>query len=483
MLDIIGRTKEIKELKEIFSSGSPEFVVIYGRRRVGKTFLIRECFEGSFAFYHTGLSPQDVDESSILASQLANFGSSLRNYGISCGLLKDWLTAFDILKKLLVERISAEPEERQVVFIDELPWMDTPRSQFIPALEHFWNGWGSGVAQLMLVVCGSATSWISDNLLHSKGGLYDRMTREIKLYPFSLQEAEQFYEHKGIVLNRYDQMRLYMMLGGIPYYMSYVKKGQSVEQTVDTLFANQDGRLRDELDQLFVSLFTNHDDCKKIIKLLAKRKTGYTRKEISEIAKIPYGGGLTTTLKTLAESDFISKYTYYGKPSKEERYRLTDFFSIYQLTVMETQKRPDARSWKDRFGTKIMDFWYDFAFETLCWNHIRQIKFALGIPSVHTEEFSWRVEESDEVKGAQIDLMIRRADHIFNLCEMKFSLSDYSFTKDEEADLRNKIASFTRVTNCSETIMPILVTTYGLSQNVHSGMIQQVVAMDDLFRF
>jgi len=482
MLEIIGRVKELKELKEIFNSGSPEFVVIYGRRRVGKTFLIRECFEGSFTFYHTGLSPQDVDESSIMASQLANFASSLRNYGMPCGVLKDWLTAFDKLKNLIAGKIADNPDKRQIVFIDELPWMDTPRSQFVSALEHFWNGWGSGVSQLMLVVCGSATSWIADNLLHNKGGLYDRRTREIKLYPFTLQEAEQFYEHKGIVLNRYDQMRLYMMLGGIPYYMSYVKKGQSVEQTVDTLFANQDGKLRDELDQLFVSLFTNHEDCKKIVKLLAKRKTGYTRKDISEITKIPYGGGLTITLKTLAESDFICKYTYYGKPSKEERYRLTDFFSLYQLTVIETHNSPDTRSWKDRFGTKIMESWYGFAFETLCWNHIRQIKFALGIPSVHTEEFSWRVEGSDEFKGAQIDLMIRRADHIFNLCEMKFSMSDYSFSKEEESDLRNKVASFKRVSKCSETIMPILVTTYGLSPNIHSCMIQQTITMEDLFR-
>lgn len=482
MQKIIGRHKEISELNEIYQSGAPEFVVIYGRRRVGKTFLIRELYEGSFAFYHTGLSPQDVDESNMLASQLSNFGSSLRNFGIQCGVLKDWLTAFDRLKEHLISEISSDSTKRQVVFIDELPWMDTPRSQFISAFEHFWNGWGAGVPQLMLIVCGSATSWIADNVLRSKGGLYNRRTREIKIHPFSLRESEEFYKEHGIVLNRYDQMRLYMMLGGIPYYLTFVQKGQSVEQLVDVLFADRDGKLRDEMGQLFASLFTNHEECTKIVSLLSKRKNGYTRKEISDITKIPYGGGLTKTLNTLIESDFISRYTYYGKPSKEERYRLIDFFTLFQLTVVTRRNSPDSKNWNDRFGTKVLSTWYGFAFETLCWNHIYQIKFTLGIPSVHTEQFSWRFEGSEDSSGAQIDLMIRRADNIFNLCEMKFSIGDYSFSNVEESALRNRIATFMRITKCSESIMPILVTTYGLTPNIHSSLIQQTVTMDDLFR-
>ncbi|MCQ2973322.1 MAG: ATP-binding protein [Bacteroidales bacterium] len=482
MQKIIGRAKEISELNDVYTSGVPEFVVIYGRRRVGKTFLIREMFAEKFAFYHTGLAPQDIDETNMMNSQLNNFASSLRNYGEQCGVIKDWISAFSKLKTLLINRIEKNPKKRQVVFIDELPWLDTPRSQFISALEHFWNGWGSGISQLMLIVCGSAIAWISDNLLHNKGGLYNRKTREIKLHSFTLCEAEQFYKSRGIVLNRYTQSQLYMMIGGIPYYMTYVEKGKSLEQITDNLFANRNGKLRNELDQLFVSLFTNHEECLKIIKLLSKSKIGYTRKEIAEITKIPYGGGLTKTLKALAESDFICQYTYYGKPSKEERYRLVDFFTIYQLSIINNKKNPDSKDWKDRFGLKVMSAWYGTAFEALCWNHIYQIKNALGIPSVHTEEFSWRVEASEITKGAQIDLMIRRADGIFNLCEMKFSISDYAFDKDEENKLRNRIATFQNITKCKEPIMPILVTTYGLTQNIYSNLIQKTITMDDLFK-
>lgn len=482
MQKIIGRTAEIQELKNIYNSGVPEFVVVYGRRRVGKTYLIRELFSKDFAFYHTGLSPQDTAKDNLLASQLQNFASTLRHYNVNIqGPLMDWITAFDLLKDYLIATINKNPNKRQVVFIDELPWMDTPRSMFVAALEHFWNGWGAGIPQLMLIVCGSATAWISDKLLHNKGGLYGRMTREIKLHPFTLLEAELFYKNKGILLNRYAQMQLYMMLGGIPYYMSYVQKGMSVEQLVDYLFAEKNGKLRDELDQLFVSLFTNHADCMKIIRLLSNRKTGYTRKEIAEKTNLPYGGGLTKTLKALAESEFITQYTYYGKPSKDERYRLTDFFTLYQLTVINKKKDPDSKNWNDRFGQKTMSAWYGFAFEALCWNHIQQIKNALGIPSVHTEEFSWRIEGNEDEKGAQIDLLVRRADHIINLCEMKFSIADYVLTKNEEADIRHKIATFQRITACKETILPTLITTYGLQQNLHSSLIQATITMDDLF--
>lgn len=482
MQKIIGRAAERAELKRLYESGKPELVVIYGRRRVGKTFLIREYFDGQFAFYHTGLSLEEMNISNQKDSQLQSFASSLRRYGSkSQGIPKDWIAAFDDLQSLLEAKMQAEPQRRQVVFIDELPWMDTPRSGFLPALEHFWNGWGAGQTNLMLIVCGSATAWISDHLLHNKGGLYGRKTFEIKLHPFTLGEAELYYKAQNINLDRYAQTQLYMMLGGIPYYLSYIRQGDSVEQTVAHLFMGRDAKLANELDEMFASLFTNHQDCMRIIRLLSTRKTGYSRKEIAEKTGLPYGGGLTNTLKALAESDFIQRYEYLGLPTKEERYRLVDFFSIFSLAVIERQSKPDADVWKGQFDKKTMDAWYAFAFETLCWNHIPQIKKALGIASVQTTEFSWRAEATDEYPGAQIDLIIRRADRVVDLCEMKFSINDYLIDKADDASIRNKIATFQRLTRCKESIHPILVTTYGLAANKYSGLIQKTVTMDDLF--
>lgn len=482
MQKIIGRTAEKAELKRVLESGKPELVVVYGRRRVGKTFLVREFFEGRFAFYHTGLSQQEMDPARQKDSQLQNFASSLRRYGVSEQTAPaDWISAFDSLQALLEEKMQQEPDRRQVVFIDELPWMDTPRSGFLAALEHFWNGWGAGQARLMLIVCGSATAWISNHLLHNKGGLYGRQTCEIKLHPFTLHEAELFYQEQGIELDRYAQTQLYMMLGGIPYYMSYVRKGDSVEQTTEHLFMGSHSRLSGELEQLFASLFTNHQECLRIMRLLATRKTGFSRKEIAEKTGLPYGGGLTNTLKALAESDFIQRYVYYGLPAKEERYRLVDFFSLYALTVLEKQVAPDADVWRGRFDRRVMDAWYAFAFESLCWNHIPQIKRALGIASVQTTEFSWRAEATDDYPGAQIDLIIRRADRIIDLCEMKFSISDYLIDKADDVSLRNKVATYQRLTRCKESIHPVLVTTYGLTPNKYSHSIQKVITMDDLY--
>ncbi|MGN1213885.1 MAG: ATP-binding protein [Bacteroidaceae bacterium] len=483
MQEIIGRTTEIAELKNICNSKRPEFVIIYGRRRVGKTFLIRNLFESKFAFSHTGLSQQEMDTTGQKESQLQNFASSLRRYGKNNQTTpQNWLSAFDCLQELLEEKFAVQPQMPQIVFIDELPWLDTPRSGFLTALEHFWNGWGATQEQLKLIVCGSATSWIADNLIHNKGGLYGRKTQEIKLHPFTLREAEQYYISQGINLDRYAQLQLYMMLGGIPYYMSFVKKGKSIEQIVKELFADQNAKFKNEFEQLFVSLFTNHQDCIKIIQTLATKKDGYTRKQISDNTKIPYGGGLTKTLKALKESDFIQKYTYYGQPAKEERYRLIDPFVLFAIKVLNKQNTPDSKIWKGIFNKKSIEIWQGFTFESLCRYHISQIKQALGISSVETAEFSWRSEKTDEHPGAQIDMVIRRADRIINLCEMKFYISDYVIDKDEEAKIRNRIATFQRVTKCKETIHPILITTFGLIENKYSNLIQNVITLDDLFK-
>ncbi|MCQ2250315.1 MAG: ATP-binding protein [Bacteroidales bacterium] len=482
MQKIIGREPEIQEFKKILASRKPEFLVVYGRRRVGKTYLVREYFSPIMSFHHTGLSPVEVLGDNMIFSQLQAFSVSLRTYGLrDFPVPKDWISAFELLKTLLTDKIKKDPKKKQVVFIDELPWMDTPRSGFVTALEHFWNGWASGIPQIMLIVCGSATSWISDKILHNKGGLYNRITREIKLHPFTLHETELFYKDRGISLKRYAQLQMYMRLGGIPYYLSLIEKGMSVDQITEYLLTGKEAKLRDELDQLFVSLFTNHQDCLKIIRFLATRKEGYTKKDIAQKTKIPDGGGLTNTLKALSESDFIQKYTFYGKPQKEERYRIVDFFTLYWLSIVEKKKQPDSKDWKDKTGKKAMDAWQGFAFESVCWYHIAQIKKALGIPSVNTEEFTWRNEGGNDFPGAQIDLIIRRADNVINLCEMKFYSSEYITEKTDDANIRNKQAVFERITKCKETIHPILITTFGLTQNQYSDIFQKTVVMDDLF--
>ena len=261
MSSIIGRDKEIKELVELYNSDKSEFVAVYGRRRVGKTFLIDEALKGKITFRHAGLSPVDEEgKKNSLKDQLKHFYFSLQMQGMKKSKCpSSWMEAFFMLSQLLEAKDNGK---RQVVFLDELPWMDTPRSGFITAFEGFWNTWGCHRDNLMLVVCGSANSWMLDNLVNSHGGLYGRTTYEVKLSPFKLGECEQFLKKKGIRMSRYDIVQSYMVLGGIPYYLGYMKKGLSLAQNIDLLFFEKDAKLRNEYDRLFASVFSNPEQIK-----------------------------------------------------------------------------------------------------------------------------------------------------------------------------------------------------------------------------
>ncbi len=475
---IIGRKKEQEELNRLYQSGKAEFVVVYGRRRVGKTFLVREFFDGKLDFYHTGLSPLELEGAKLQEKQLQSFYFSLKRYGAEVDRRPtDWLEAFEMLISLLEKKGK---DKRLVVFIDEMPWMDTPRSGFITALEHFWNGWAAGQSHLMLVVCGSATSWISDKLIQNKGGLYGRTTYEIHLSPFTLGECEAYFKHEQIVMDRYDLLQCYMIMGGIPYYLSYLEKGFSLAQNVDRLFFQKDGKLRMEFHRLYASLFADPDMYIRIIKLLGQRREGYSRAEIAKHTGIPYGGGLTKMLRSLEVSDFVTPYIYYGGSSRDVRYKLTDFYTLFYLSFIEKKGSSNTRFWQDNQLSPSLNAWRGFTFEEVCFVHQDKLKQALGISAVHTEISPWR-SRTEEVERAQIDMLIDRADRVVNVCEMKFSTSDFVIDRKYDAELRRKLEVFATETRCRKSLHPTLVTTYGLVQNEYSGRIQRVVTMDDLF--
>lgn len=477
---IIGRKLEIKELQELYHSDKPVFAVVYGRRRVGKTFLVREMFGDKLSFYHTGLSPFELENERLKERQLENFHTSLVRYGSRRSRApKDWFEAFDRLIELL-EKKDPQKKQRQVVFIDELPWMDTSRSDFITALEHFWNGWGAGQDNLMLIVCGSATSWISDKLLNNKGGLFNRTTDEIKLRPFTLGECEEYYKANGIVMSRYDQLQFYMATGGIPYYLSMLQRGKSLAQNIDRLFFEPNAKLYAEFDRLYSSLFSNADDCKKIVRLLAKKRQGFTRKEIGEITKLPLGGGLSNTLKALEVSDFIIAYTKFARSKREVYYRLSDFYTKFYISFIDGNKTSNPHFWQDNLLSPELTAWRGFSFEALCFSHLMQIKQALGISGVQTETYPWKSKA--EKDGAQIDMVIDRADKIINICEMKFSDDDFVVTAAYDKSLRNKISTFKDETKTRKALHLTIVTTYGLKFNEYSGRVQNLVTMDDLFK-
>ena len=478
MSAIIGRKQEIEELERLYYSDRPEFVVVYGRRRVGKTFMIRQALKDKFTFQHTGVSPVDQEnEKNRMKTQLESFYYSMLNQGLE-GFKqpKTWMEAFYQLAQLLQKLDNGQ---RMVVFIDELPWMDTPRSGFMSAFESFWNGWCNGHDNVMLVVCGSATSWMLSNLTRNKGGLYGRVTCEIKVYPFTLKECEEYFEHENIELSRYDIVQSYMVFGGIPYYMSYFRKGYSFERNTDMIFFGNKPRLKDEFNRLFNAIFSKSDDCKKIIRLLATRNYGFTREEIASSTGLSLGGGLSDTLSALSESDFIMRYSPYGKGTGEY-YKIIDNFCLFWLKYVE-KNQENATFINDNFTSDVMEAWRGVAFEQVCLQHVTQIKRALEIGGVRASISSWKVPGTEQKTGAQVDLLILRDDNIVNLCEMKFYSSSYSIDKDEESKMLYRVEMLKKTLSAKQTVHLTLVTTYGLVHGKHSGKIQSVLTIDDLF--
>ncbi len=473
---MVGRKREIAELLDLYEDGSAQFVAVYGRRRVGKTFLIDETFKGKFAFKHTALSPEG-EEGEVVSQQLDKFYGSLLKFGLGEGNNKpsNWFEAFDLLEELLEKKNDGS---RQVVFIDELPWLDSKRSNFIKAFESFWNTYGCTNQRLLLIICGSANSWIENNLINNRGGLYGRVTYEIKLSPFTLGECEEFLKSRGLVWSRYEIATSYMILGGIPFYLGYLKKGMSLGENVDNIFFRKGAQLLIEFDRLFQSCFENADFVKRIVILLGKKKIGFKREEIVEKLHVGDGGNLTKALNSLIASDYVSKYVPFGIKSKVPYYRLSDPFCAFFLRF-RYEKDQSENFWMSHLNSQEVVSWKGIAFENVCLNHIGQIKRALNVGGVASKESSWYFES--ENSHGQVDLVIQRSDNVVNLCEIKFYQSDFAVDLDCFKKINFRIEAIRPYVSKKSCINSTLITTFGLHKNEYSSVFQNVVVLDDLF--
>lgn len=472
---MIGREKEQRELLDLLDKDESQFCAVYGRRRVGKTYLIRETFDNHFAFSHTGLANVEKEQ------QLAEFKDSLKRYGAKkIRTPKDWFEAFHQLEHLL----EASEENKKVVFIDELPWMDTTSSNFVSALEHFWNGWANMRKDIVLIVCGSATSWIMSKIVMNHGGLYGRLTSQIFLKPFSLHECESYAEYLGVNLSRKDLAEAYMILGGVPFYWSHLKRGESLAQNIDRLFFADDAKLANEFDALYKSLFKFPAPYITIVSALAKKKVGMTRKEILDETKLLDNETFIRALRELEQCGFIWKYAMLGRKVKGAIYQLMDNYTLFYFQFLQ-DGRKDAHFWSNNIVSPRHNAWAGLAFERVCLQHLSQIKQKLGILGVACDAYSWNYKPKDEEDAGsafQIDLLIDRNDNMINLCEMKFSTAEFEVSEAEETRLRRRLSRFVSVTKTKKSINYTLVTTYGLVPTKHSHIFQQIVVLEDLFK-
>ena len=470
---VIGRIREIKELDRLLASKEAEFLALYGRRRVGKTFLIREHFKKQFCFELTGVKDGTLKE------QLVNFHQQLSGRSRKLRPLPaSWQEAFQQLADHLG---SLRGNGKRVVFLDELPWLAGARARFLPALDHFWNAFASKDPRLILVICGSAASWMIEKVIDHKGGLHNRVTARMKLKPFTLAESSRFLESRGVRLTHYDQIMLAMVMGGVPHYLKEARPGESAVQTIDRACFSDSGQLRGEFDRLYASLFDYPDRHVEMVRELAKHPQGITRSALTRVYTT--GGRLTHTLREMEEAGFISCQAAFGKNSKDTIYRVTDEFSLFHLKWLDSGSGTGTGSFLSKSNTPVWRAWSGYALESLALKHTRQIKSALGVARVDSTQCGW-VHRPNEIwpDGAQVDLLIDRADNTINLVEIKFSQGEFTITKSYAAELRRKVAVFKGVTATRKNVFLTFLTTHGISSNAYAKeLVQAELTTDCLF--
>lgn len=469
-MKLIGRKSEIAVLSDALRSKKPELIAIYGRRRIGKTFLIRHVYKNDLLLEFSGI------HQGSLKQQLASFHHILSAKAVNVKKPADWFEAFDQLARYL-KRVTSR--KKKVLFIDEFPWLDTRKSSFLPAFDNFWNSCASKRENLVVVICGSAASYMIKKIIKSKGGLHNRLTRKIHLFPFNLYETEQLLKHNKVKLSRYDILQIYMAMGGVPHYLENIRPGESVAQGIDRLCFAKDGFLRTEFHNVFASLFDQHDNHEIIIRLLASVRKGLTRNEVLKKSRIASGGTLTKTLQELEESGFIERYTTQLR-TKDAIYRLTDEYSLFYIKFIENTKPSTSGTWLRMHRQPSFKSWSGFSFESACIKHIAQIKEGLKISGINSRQNSWIEKKSP--KGAQIDLLIDRDDNVINLCEMKFYNTTYTLNKKYAAEIANKINAFTASTKTKKNIFVTFITSYGLVANQYSRQyVQNELTIEHLF--
>lgn len=474
---IIGRTEEQSLLKDYLESNRSEFIAIYGRRRVGKTFLVRSVAKDNFSFFITGV------HNASKSDQLLNFSIALQTYSHSdtVTVYKNWLLAFHALANFLEQ----QNDGNKLIFIDELPWMDTSRSGFIPALENFWNSWAALRNDVKLIVCGSATSWMINNLIKSRGGLHNRLTHHIFIEPFTLKECEQYFKAYNFAYTQKQVAECYMVMGGIPYYFSLMSRRLSVAQNIDKLFFAPHADLSDEFNDLYRALFSKPSAYISIVTALAKKGIGMTRQELIKVTGLTNNGALSTVLEELEQCGFIRSYLPFGETSMSVRqtsktlYQLIDFYTLFYFKFIAANKYQNPHFWTDSINSPLHNAWAGLSFELLCLTHVDAIKRALGISGVQTRVCSWR--GSDNGKHTQIDLLIDRKDETVNLCEMKYSKEKFTIDKDYNEQLQKRINIFRNQTGTKESILLTMVTTFGVANNSYSDIVQCQVTLADLF--
>ncbi len=473
---MIGRKYERQKLDNLSFSNKAELLAIIGRRRVGKTYLIREHYKNQIVFEFTGTQYANKD------NQLKKFTQKLSEYSnnpLGIATPKDWATAFIQLKTYL--KNLRKSKQKSVVFFDEVPWIASKRSGFLAEFGYWWNDWASR-QNIIVVICGSAASWMIDKIVNNKGGLHNRITEYIHLQPFTLAEVKKYLYASNLMLDDYQILQLYMSIGGVPHYLQHIRKGESATQIINRLCFHKDGILRNEFNNLYAALYEGPEKHISVVKALATKWKGLTRQEIIKLTKLSNGGGLTKILSELESASFIAEIIPFGKKKKDTLYRLIDEYSLFYLNFIDGKRAGNKDIWLQSSQENNYKVWRGYAFENICIKHVEAIKRALGIAGVQTEISGFRSSSDTQGAGIQIDMLIDRTDRSINLCEMKFYNDEITLSKEDADKLRKRRSRFQQISKSKKTIFNTMITTYGINPNQYSyAQVDSIVTMDALF--
>ncbi|MDN3506935.1 MAG: ATP-binding protein [Simkaniaceae bacterium] len=461
--DIFGRKEEIASFRSILSSKEAEFLALYGRRRVGKTFLVREFFSNKGMYVEiTGQKDGELHQ------QLENFSRQFSKGfydNIPLQPPKSWKEAFS----LLTTHIQKIPKRQKcILFFDELPWLAGRKSGFMQALDFYWNRYWSSSKNLIVIVCGSAASWMLDHLVNAKGGLHNRLTKTILLKPFNLTESSEYLKHRHVNLNTKQFCDIYMTCGGIPYYLKQIEKGKSATQNINRLCFQKDGLLYNEFDRIFPALFNHSEQHFSIIKAIASASSGISREDLLKKTKMASGGTFRKRLHELEAAGFIQAYCPYGFKRKSQFYRLIDEYVLFYLHWIYPIKLKGIEQgktyWQTKAKTPSVLSWAGYAFEMICLKHVDEIRKSLGLEGIHIEIGSYRYvpKTKSKERGVQIDLLFDREDGVITLCEIKYSQKKLVFDKSMAKQLAEKIDRFEKHFSTTKSVSLAMITMHGI---------------------
>jgi uncharacterized protein len=467
---IIGREEELEILHTLKSSKRSEFLAIYGRRRVGKTYLIRSFFKKNIVFESAGILNGSKSE------QFEIFWEEIKKKIPLSKKPKTWLEAFAQLKEVINKNKSTE---KKIIFIDEIAWFDNHKSGFLRALDNFWNQYCTKRNDIILVICGSASSWIIDKVIHNKGGLHNRVTTTIHLEPFTIKETKKYLQHLHIKLQEKDILELYMLVGGIPFYLNHIPPGKSIPQIIDHLFLLKNAALKNEFNKLFASLFHNYELHIAIVKALSTKQNGMTRTEIIKKAKLNTGGAVSRAIEELFECDFIIKTEPFNYKKKSSMYRLIDEYSLFYFQFLFNDAKVRGNT---MYSSQKFAVWRGYAFENFCFRHESAISTALGIHGIEYQIYSWWHEGNEHFTGAQIDLIFVRADNCINLFEIKYSAVNFTISKQYAKSLETKKENFRAISKTKKNIFFTFLSNLPANKNTHYlSIIDNEIVLDKVF--